>query len=170
MPALTIRFIYAFDRLTIRKPMSYLSALVTILIAWWTNSLWIHCEALSRDGKSWTGAHAGTGVQARPLDWIKPIRERTYAIPVPQKAFNAAHDRLESQIGMPYDYLGILGLAIHRRIHNKKARDCSNLMTDFMQHGGLEPLNTLSGYDYLITPETLHLSSLFIGKCIYKSD
>jgi len=33
---------------------------------------------------------------------------------------------------------------------------------------GIRPLNVLEDFSYLITPETLHLSSLFIGKRVKK--
>ena len=70
MPNLVIRFIDESD-------------IVSRLITWATNSLWCHTEALSRDGQHWIGAHSGTGVQSRPLDWCKNLRrEAKYSIPV----------------------------------------------------------------------------------------
>jgi hypothetical protein len=33
--------------------------------------------------------------------------------------------------------------------------------------GDLTPLNVLANFTYLITPEDLHLSPIFIGKCTY---
>lgn len=155
MPNLTIRFIDGTD-------------LVSKLIAWTTNSLWVHTEALSRDRKSWIGAHSGTGVQARPINWCKPSLERQYAISVTQQQYDTAMDWLESKIGCPYNYVDIVGLALHKRIGaSERQIICSALMLEFMMHGGLMPLNCLSGFSFLITPETLHLSPLFIGKCVY---
>lgn len=139
---------------------------VSSAITWVTSSLWDHTEALSRDGKSWIGAHAGTGVQARPLDWCKPTREARYAIPVPDVDWNKAHTWLESKIGTPYDYKDIVGILLKRRIWSGNRVICSALMTQFMQQAGLEPLNILPEYDALVTPETLHLSPLFIGRGI----
>lgn len=157
MANLTIRFIFEPD-------------FVSRLIGWETNSLWCHTEALSRDGQSWIGAHAGTGVQVRPLDYCKPTRERRYAIPVHERAADAAYAWLDGKIGTPYNYTDILGLALHARIGiTDHEVICSALMLQFMQQSGLEPLNCLPQYAALITPETLHLSPLFIGRCIYKS-
>ena len=157
MSDLTIRFIFEPD-------------FVSRLIGWETNSLWCHTEALSRDGQSWIGAHAGTGVDARTLDWCKPTRERVYAIPVMDRAADAAYSWLEGKIGTPYNYTDILGLALHARIGvTDHEVICSALMLSFMRQSGLEPLNCLPQYSALITPETLHLSPLFIGRCIYKS-
>lgn len=155
MPVLAIRFIDGSD-------------IVSRLISWTTNSLWCHTEALSRDGRSWIGAHSGTGVQARPLGWAKVTRERRYAIPVTEAQYEAAMVWLEGKEGCPYDYTDIIGLAIHKRIGETDRRIiCSALMLLFLMEGGLEPLNCLEGFSYLITPETLHLSPLLIGKCIY---
>lgn len=150
MPSLTIRFVDDADW-------------VSRAITWTTNSLWCHTEALNRAGTGWTGAHAGTGVNTRTLDWCKPFRERRYAIPVSAKAYAAAHDFLESQAGVQYNYRDILGLLVHKRVWSPQRVICSQLMIEFMQHAGLQPLNVLSDFDAMVTPEMLHLSPLFIG-------
>lgn len=155
MPNLIIRFIY--------EP-----GIVSKLIAWQTNSLWCHTEALSEDGMQWIGAHARTGVQARPLTWCTPLRERRYRVNVDAASYARAHKWLRSKIGTPYNYEDIAGLALHWRIgFKKRAIICSALMTDFLNVAGLEPLNVLPKYSYLITPETLHMSKIFIGRCVY---
>lgn len=152
MPNLVIRFI--------DEP-----GIVSRLICWQTDSLWCHTEALSRDGQSWIGAHAGTGVQARALDWCKPTREAVYAIPVTDEQYEAAMSWLESKIGTPYNYADIAGLALHARMGADDHRViCSALMTEFLMQAGVQPLNCLERYAYLITPETLHLSPVFIGR------
>lgn len=151
MPFLTIRFIY--------EP-----GIISKLIGWQTDSLWCHTEGLSRDGKSWIGAHAGTGVQARPLDWCKPTREAVYAVPVSQGEYERAMTFLESKLGEPYNYESILGLALHVRLTASGTTDCSALMLAYLMQGGHFPLNCLEGFEYLISPEVLHLSSIFIGR------
>lgn len=151
---LVLRFIGAHD-------------VVSTLIQWTTNSLWCHTEALSRDGKSWIGAHAFTGVQPLPLDWCKPARVAMYAIPVTEEEYARAMTWLESQIGLKYDYLDIVGLALHNRAGFSNTRAiCSALMLKFMMQADLRPLNVLEGFTYLVTPETLHLSPVFIGRGI----
>lgn len=154
MTNLTIRFIHGDD-------------IVSGLIGYATDSLWTHVECLSRDGKSWIGAHAGTGVQARPLDWCKPTREAVYAVPVTDEEAEAANTWLESRIGTPYNYADILGLAIHARIGmNRHEIICSAAMLEYLWKASQQPLNVLEGYEALITPETLHLSPIFIGRRI----
>lgn len=143
--------------------------IVSKLIDWQTDSLWCHTEALSRDGKSWIGAHAGTGVQARDLRWCNPTRERRYAIPVSDEQYEAAMQFLEGKIGCPYNYADIAGLALRRRMGASDHQViCSALMMLFLMAAGIQPLNCLDKYAYLITPETLHLSPIFIGKCVYQ--
>src|SRR6185437_10827571 len=71
--------------------------IVARLISGWTDSLFCHTEGLSRDGKSWVGAHAGTGVEGRPLDWSKPTFERVYSIPVTDEQYELAMRFMESK-------------------------------------------------------------------------
>ena len=151
MPSLTIRFI--------NEP-----GIVSRLITWGSDSLFCHTEGLSRNGTAWIGAHAGTGVQARALDWCKPTLEKRYAIPVTAEQHEAAMAYMESKIGTPYNYGDIFGLALHKRIGYSKHRlICSAFMTEWLMRGGLRPLNVLEDFAYLITPETLHLSPILIG-------
>jgi hypothetical protein len=154
MPALTIRFI--------NEP-----GIVSRLITWTTNSLFCHCEGLGRDGQSWVGAHSGTGVQSRAHDWCKPTFERRYAIPVINDQYEAAMRFMDSKIGCPYDYTDIAGLALRNRIGASDHEIiCSAFMLLWLQAAGLWPLNVLPEWAYLVTPETLHLSPLLIGKRI----
>lgn len=157
MPFLTIRFI--------DEP-----GIISRLITWTTDSLWCHVEVLSRDGKEWIGAHSGTGVQARSIDWCSPTRERQYAIPVTDMQYEAAMIWIEKKIGCPYDYADIIGLAIHKRIGSSDHEIiCSAFVLLFLMAGDLMPLNCIDNFAYLVTPEILHLSPLFIGRCVYNS-
>jgi hypothetical protein len=154
MPLLTIRFINSND-------------FVSKLITGETFSLICHCEGLNRAGDAWVGAHAFTGIQARPLNWCTDlIWERRYAIPVTEEQYEAAMTFMESKIGMPYNYKGILGLLFRdRNATDRKRIDCSDFMLQWLWAAGQTVLNCRQGESWLITPETLHLSPLFIGKC-----
>ena len=144
---------------------------VSRLINWMTNSLWCHTEAFNPEGGEhggWIGAHAGTGVQDRPFSWCMPTRERVYAVPVTAEQYEKAWTFLNAKVGTPYDYGDIVGLSLHNRRfgRGKKRIICSALMVEFLMAAGLQPLNVIEGFEYLITPETLHLSPLFIGRCV----
>jgi len=152
MPNLTIRFIAGTD-------------IVSRLIQYATNSLFCHTECLSCDGTAWIGAHSGTGVQARKLDWCKPTLERRYSVPVTPEGYERAMAWLESKVGEKYNYASIIGLALHWRIGASRSEtDCSALMIGLLQLADIQPLNCLEGFNYLITPETLHLSPIFVGR------
>jgi hypothetical protein len=155
MPNLVDRFIYSRD-------------LVSLLIGWETNSLWIHTERKNRAGDKWVGAHAITGVQARPLDWAGKLeREAIYSRSVTDAQYEAAMSFQESKIGAPYGYLDIVGLAIHKRIGlSDHEIICSAFSIMCDQAAGIYPLNCEPEFDALITPETYHLSSHFIGNRI----
>lgn len=157
MPNLTIRFINARD-------------IVSKLVSGETFSLICHTEGLNRAGDAWIGAHAFTGVEARPLDWCKNLTwERRYSIPVSDEQYESAMEYMEQSIGIKYNYRGILGLLFHNRRWNNQSRmDCSEFMFRWLWAGGKMSLNVAAGYQWRVTPETLHLSSLLIGRCVYR--
>jgi hypothetical protein len=168
MQTLTIRFINS-------------KGFVSRLITGSTFSLMDHCEMLSRDGQSWIGAHAWTGIEARPLDWADKdlLWERRYAISMTDEQYGRAQTYIESSIGVKYDYRGILGIVLRRRkLYSTDRKDCSQFGTETLSSGylngklltaaGLRPLNVLPEYSWMVTPEMLHLSSLFIGRCVYR--
>ncbi len=136
-------------------------------IDWVTNSLWDHVEIETETG-TYIGAHAGSGVQERAADYCKPTRERRYAIPCTDEELQAIMDSARKDIGVPYDYLDIGGIFLHdRRLHDKSREICSEWVLA-KSWKGMMMLNCLPDYDRLITPETLHLSSLLIGNCTYE--
>jgi hypothetical protein len=141
--------------------------LVSGAINWVTNSLWDHAEIITESG-SYIGAHAGSGIEDRPADYCIPIRERRYSIPCTQDQLDRAMSYARSKIGTPYDYKDIVGLLFHDRRLNSSSREiCSAFTFDAAWAGGIMMLNCLPEFEYLITPETLHLSSCLIGNCTY---
>lgn len=130
-----------------------------------------HVECLNRTGDRWIGAHAGLGVQALPLDWAKDIIwERQYSLPLTDEEFDLIQSFLESKINTKYDYEGILGILFHDRKWDDSARlDCSALQYAALWTGGVMALNVLPEFAHLVTPETLHLSSLLIGNCTFSN-
>lgn len=147
------------------------SDVITEAIDFVTNSLWPHAELGIDDGSqySWIGAHAGTGVQVRPFDYCKPRRERRYALPCTDEQHAAIMASAMADVGKPYNYSDVVGLLLHyRKLNSDKSVICSQWVFEKLLAGGIQALNCLPEYSYLVTPEVLHLSPLFIGKCIYK--
>ena len=90
-----------------------------------------HVEALSRDGKSWTGQHLDGGCEARPLDYYQAEpnpHECRVEIPVTQIAYDAFHAYLEQRIGDPYDWKAIIGFTLLGHHHEPGGQICSALM------------------------------------------
>jgi hypothetical protein len=71
----------------------------------------------------------------------------------------------ESDKGVKYDYKGIIGIMLRIRGCTSKGRkDCSHHVFDVMTAmRERPPLNVLSDYGWMVTPETLHLSMEFWG-------
>jgi hypothetical protein len=158
MPAIVIRFI--------RTPGFVTSAICRV-----TNSLFDHCEfGVVEDGKltGWLGAHAGAGVQLMPVDYCQPSFERRYSIPVTEVRYAAWKKYAFSMIGTRYDYLDILGILVRARgLKSPHRVICSQFCMAGLDAASIYPLNVLLGYDHLVTPEMLHLSPIFRGRCIH---
>ena len=97
-----------------------------------------HVEAVMPDGST-IGAYAEGVARHWPGSDTTSTMQRHVDIP------DALFDRakavryLESRIGQPYDFRGILGEAVHRDIHMPGAKYCSALQTLACSHwyGGL---------------------------------
>ena len=136
-------------------------------IDWATNSYFDHAEIEGEIG-TWIGAHDDGGVQERPADYMQPSRERRYAIPCTDEQYAKIMAYARSKIGTKYDFEDILGLLFHdRKLHTSGSAICSQFTLMAARAGGIDMLNVQPGYEYLVTPETLHLSPLLIGNCTY---
>lgn len=145
--------------------------LVTDIIAFATNSLVDHVEfGMENHGVvgSWLGAHAGTGIAERAPDYCNPTREYRYGLTCTRAQYAGWLRWAQAQIGKHYNYADIVGLLFHDRAigAGDKREICSQFVTLGLQAAGFEPLNCLPDCAYLITPETLHLSPIFIGRGI----
>lgn len=113
----------------------------------------------------YVGAHAGGGIQVRPLDYCTPSRERRYQLPVTDEQWAAVMTSVGKDIGKTsYDYLGCVGLFLHNRgLHVDSREICSEWVFQKLWDGGVMMLNVLPDYSHLVDPEKLHLSSLLIN-------
>lgn len=128
-----------------------------------------HVEAKNRAGDGWIGAHAHIGVQDLPLNWATEIIwERQYELEMTDEQYELAMGFLESKIGTPYDYAAILGILFHdQKIDDPRRLMCSCLQYEGLWTGKWLMLNVLPEAAHMVTPETLHLSPLLIGRCTY---
>ena len=134
-----------------------------------TFSEFSHAELGTETG-TWIGAHDVGGVQERPADYYKATFERRYAIPVTDEQYAAAMVYARSKIGAKYDFEDILGLLIHKDLSTQGAEICSMFVFQTLLAAGIQPLNVLGQYSNLVTPDTLHLSPIFIGKCYFQTE
>lgn len=136
-----------------------------------TFSWYSHFEFGTPD-RTWIGAHIKGGIQERPWDYCDPLREVHYAIPLASKAEEDAWLKtIRADIGTHYNVLGILGEALHiRQLNNPHDVDCSEWGTQKLieKFGAPKVLNVLAKRAYLITPEMLHLSPIFVGRMVYR--
>lgn len=154
----------AFLKIRFVNSNGFVSRAITYL----TESLFDHVEIETEDG-SWLGAHAESGVQLRDSNYLNPTREYRYSIPCTDLQFARSMEFANDNVGTHYNYEDIAGLVFKdRRLNDPHAVICSQFVTQVAAAGGIWMLNVLPGYEYLVTPETLHLSPLLIGHCTYK--
>lgn len=121
-----------------------------------------HVEASMPDS-TLLGAHLDGGVQARPMGYDKGTRTRELMIGLtpfedtnhPPGMEDRFHDFLRSQIGKPYDTLGILGAALDRDWRNPSSWFCSELIAAALETCGY--LNPLTAMNSHISPRDLLL-------------
>lgn len=135
-----------------------------------TGSLFSHVEFGTPDG-TWIGAHIGDGIQERAANYCNPIREYVYEIPCTDAQQKTALCWMRSRIGTKYNVKDIVGLLFQvRSLRSPHRYICSQFVIDGLLEffGAGRVLNVLPEWAYRITPETLHLSPLFVG-CRVKS-
>jgi hypothetical protein len=135
-----------------------------------TGSLFSHVEFGTPEGR-WIGAHIGDGIQERAADYCKPSREFVYEIPCTDAVQVAALNWMRSKIGTKYNTVDIVGLMLQARsLRSPHNYICSQFCTEGLMYayGTPKVLNVLAAWDYRITPETLHLSPIFVGQQVKK--
>lgn len=111
-----------------------IGSLAIRLVTW---SSWSHCGVIFPDDTV-IEARAFHGVTRRPLaDLLTDASEYAF------RSIDTDSDPLalafaESQIGKPYDYLGVAGLALHREWDEPDAWWCSEFLEACVKAGGRE--------------------------------
>jgi hypothetical protein len=153
---------------SIRVRFIYDSGFISAAIARITGSLFSHVEFGTPEG-TWIGAHASGGIKERAADYCKPIREYVYEIPCTNAQEQEALLWMRSNIGTKYNLADIVGLLLQARSMRSPNRlICSQFCTQGLlkTFGAENVLNCLDAWAYRITPETLHLSPIFVGRLV----
>lgn len=111
------------------------------LIDYQTLGMYSHVEALTHDGK-YIGAHADTGVQARPIGYDAGTfdREKFLLLPADEVMSARFYHYLNAVIGEPYDFGAIACFVVHFDIHQKHRVICSALQTLAVRWCGYLPV------------------------------
>lgn len=139
-------------------------------IRWVTDSLFSHVEFGTPDG-TWIGAHAGGGIQERAANYCNPKREYYYEIPCTAAQMATHLARIRAAIGTRYNLADIAGIALRiRRLTTPGHKMCAQFCTGELLaiFPAREVLNVLPEFTYLVTPEMLHLSPIFVGRLAWR--
>lgn len=88
-----------------------------------------HVEALSRDGKSYIGAHIDGGIAARPIGYDAATMKDELRLDLGTDGDDAAYAYMESKIGEPYDWKSIIDFLLPINWHEYNHVICSAFMT-----------------------------------------
>lgn len=88
-----------------------------------------HTEMLSRDGKSYIGAHIEGGIQARPVGYDAATMKAELLLDLGPEDDDAAYSYMESKIGEPYDWASIIDFLLPVNWHLQNHVICSAFMT-----------------------------------------
>lgn len=134
-----------------------------------TFSEFSHVELVTDEG-TYIGAHARGGIKERVDDPDDlPTFERRYSLPCTQAQKDKIFAYARSKIGTKYNFRDIFGLLIHSNFSSPNRLICSMFVFEAALAGGIQMLNVLPRYSNLVTPDTLHLSPLLIGRCVYQT-
>ena len=128
-------------------------ALTSFIIRGFTWSEWSHCEFLFTDG--YLGADFD-GVKVRPFNYCRPAHYAIGVMDCPYDTSQKIEEAARSQIGKPYDFLNILGLAFHNDWQEKNAWTCSKLVFWSFLQGLVQLLDADKANR--ITPGLIYLS------------
>jgi len=131
------------------------------------------------DEGGYVGAHIGDGIQFRSLNYLTVSRERRYKKPITQTEADVVGKTIEEifegfvvsvfkRVGTPYATDDIAAIFFHTRKLTPLTREiCSEFGLLAPAENGIFFLNCDLEYSPLITPETLHLSNLWMRHCVY---
>lgn len=98
-------------------------------------SPWSHCGVI--DGEEVIQAMAGAGVVVTPLAEFKAHASEWAVIDIHPVNDSVMLVAARAQVGKDYDYLGVVGIGLHRTWHEPDAWFCSELVAYALMCGGL---------------------------------
>jgi hypothetical protein len=90
----------------------------------WTRGKYSHCELVFSDGMCFSSSPRDGGTRFKAIE-INPKHWDIVEVSTDKEV--EIRQWCESQCGLKYDWLGILGLAIHLPIENRKKWYCSEI-------------------------------------------
>lgn len=132
-------------------------------------SSWNHCEIWLPSG--YLGSDTGSykdrdriippGVQIRPLDYRKPRKQAFATIDCSDLVTGRVLRYAKWQIGKPYDYSCIFGMATHRDWRDPDKWVCSELVAAIFEQAGMPLLNPVMAVNR-VTPKDISISPYLV--------
>lgn len=119
-------------------------------VALWSS--WSHCAIV--DGDQVIEAAATGGVRVRPLADLVAESSRTQLLEIPTRDPASVIAAARSQVGKPYDWLGVVGIGFRRRWQDADRWFCSELIAWAFQAAG-SPIFRV--HAWRITPRDLFI-------------
>ena len=129
------------------------------LIRFVTWSEYSHVD-LVLDDTSLIGATSFDGVAVSQLKDRLAKASKAVMVDIPVKDKAVAEAFAISQLGKPYDWLGVIGIGLKRNWQEDDKWSCAELVASVLSEGGQKPFD--SKYHHRITPQ--HLLSLNFDK------
>lgn len=120
-------------------------------------SAWSHCALI--DGDEVIEAAAFHGVRARPLAELLAESSEHEIVEVPARQPEAVIAAARSQIGKPYDWLGVVGIGLRRRWQDADRWFCSELVAWAFEAS--DPLFRV--HTWRITPRDVYLPRFMLA-------
>ena len=110
----------------------------------------------------------------RPADYAEYSREYIYDLACTDQQLQDLMTWARARLGTKYNFMDIVGLLVRNRSSpaGPQRLICSQFCTPGLLtvFGAAKVLNVQGDYAYLITPETLHLSPIFVGRRVSKKE
>lgn len=123
MTSRTVRFVFTRRRA--------IGSLLLRTVMW---SAWSHCALIDDDHV--IEAAFGHGVRRRPLDELLDEASEFEIVEIPVGSPTAVLAAARTQIGKPYDWRGVLGIAARRRWQDTDSWFCSEFIAWACARGG----------------------------------